>query len=193
MSALMPSPARGTHVSWPSQQGSLGENEQDSMAGVGEPAPDGGDSVERAVEMDVNSGLTRIFEVMGPPSSLPLQKSFPPSSSHLRNSSMSASDSCLKSSSKCKNSGLENSFSTTSHKRNHSGPANLVTQSSKSFATISNSSIALRKRGSWAPSGTIALNKIGDNLEGLNNIFSTQDSKWPQSHSQLTSQAIALI
>jgi len=176
MSALMPSPYRGTHAFWPSQQGSLGENEQDSMAGVGEPPPDGGDSVERAVEMDVNSGLTRIFEVMGPPSSLPLQKSCPPSSSHLRNSSMSASDSCSKLSSKCKNLGLENSFSTSSSKHNHSGPENLVAQSSESFTTISNSSIALRKRASWAPSGTIALNKIGDNLEGLNNILATRDS-----------------
>jgi len=78
MSALMPSPARGTHAFLPSQQGSLGDNAQDSMAGVGEPPPDGGDSVERAVEMDVDSGLTRNFEVMGPPSSPPLQKSCPP-------------------------------------------------------------------------------------------------------------------
>src|SRR5882724_7796092 len=148
MSALMPSPARGTHAFQPSQQGSLGENAQDSMAVVGEPPPDGGDSVERAVEMDVDSGLTSNFKVMGPPSSPPLQKSCPPLSSHLRNSSMSASDSCLKLSSKHKNLCLENSFSTSSHKHNHSGPENLVTQSSKSFATISNSSIALRMRGS---------------------------------------------
>jgi len=69
----------------------------------------------------------------------------------------------------------------------------LGTQSSESFATISNSSITLQKRGSWAPSGTIALYKIGDNLEGLNNIHATQDSKQPQSHAQLASQAIALI
>ena len=116
------------------------------MAVVGEPPPDGGDSVERAVEMDVDSGLTSNFKVMGPPSSPPLQKSCPPLSSHLRNSSMSASDSCSKLSSKCKNLGLENSFSTSSHKCNHSGPANLVTQSSESFATILNSSITLQKR-----------------------------------------------
>src|SRR5882724_5842763 len=145
MSALMLSPARGTHAFRPSQQGSLGENAQDSMAGVGEPPPDGGDSVERAVEMDVNSGLTSNFKVMGTLSSLPLQKSCPPSSSHLRISSMSASYLCSKSSSKHKNSGLENSFSTSSCKHNHSGPMNLVAQSSESFASISNSSIALWK------------------------------------------------
>src|SRR5882724_6583746 len=67
MIVLIPSPAWGTHAFRPSQQDSLGENAKDSMAGVGEPPPDGGDGVERAVEMDVDSGLTRNFEVMGPP------------------------------------------------------------------------------------------------------------------------------
>src|SRR5882724_8953365 len=167
----MPSPARGTHAFWPSQQGSLGENAQDSMAGVGDPPPDGGDSVERAVEMDVDGGLTSNFEVMGPLSSLPLWKSCPPSSLHFGNSSMSASDSFSKSSSKCKNLGLENSFSTSSCKCKHSGHVNLVTQSRKSITTVSNSSITLWKRGSQAPSATIALNKIGDILEGLNSIL----------------------
>src|SRR5882724_3891989 len=142
----MPSPARGTHAFWPSQQGSLGENAQDSMAGVGDPPPDGGDSVERAVKMDVDGGLTSNFEVMGPLSSLPLWKWCPPSSSDLRNSSMLASDSFLKSSSKHKNSGLEISFSTSSHKCKHSGHVNLVTQRSESITTVSSSSIALQKR-----------------------------------------------
>ena len=121
--------------------------------------------------MDVDGGLTRYLEVMGPPSSM-----------QLRNSSMLASDSFSKSSSKHKNLGLENSFSTSSHKCKHSGLVNLVAQSSESFTTISNSSITLQKRGSWAPSGTIALYKIGDNLEGLNNILATRDSN---SHSHM--------
>jgi len=69
----------------------------------------------------------------------------------------------------------------------------LVAQSSESFTTISNSSITLQKRGSQAPSGTIALNKIGDNLEGLNNISCNPRLQQPQSHAQLASQAIALI
>jgi len=43
------------------------------------------------------------------------------------------------------------------------------------------------------PVCTIALNKIGENLEGLKSVLATRDTKQAQSHSQPASQAIALI
>jgi len=73
------------------------------------------------------------------------------------------------------------------------GLANLVAQSSKSISTVLNPSITLQKRGGLASSGAIALNKIGETLEGLTNFLATQTIQQAELHAQLASKAITLI